>query len=127
MLGISCLQNFFGKQVRVDDSDHAALFIHDGESEKFIKHEELACLEYGCFRGNSHDAPHHYFMQRGFQWRSQQTPGRDDAYKSLLFIDRVKVNYTLANALASDPLQRVANRHVSIQQRKILPRVVNDR
>ena len=115
ILSIACFQNFLGKQVRVDDSNHAALLVHDRESEEFIKHEELARVEHRCLRRNSHNAPHHHFANRGFQWRGQQAPGRHDAHQSLLFIDRIKINYALAHALAPDPLQRFANRHVRIQ------------
>jgi hypothetical protein len=32
ILRIACFQNLLGKQVRVDDSNHAALFVHDWES-----------------------------------------------------------------------------------------------
>src|SRR5262249_59168547 len=100
ILCLACFQNLLGKQVRVDDSNHPALFVHDRESEKFVKHKELARVEHRCFRRNSHDAPHHDFAQRGFQWRHQQAPGRHDANESLLFIDRIKINYALAHTLA---------------------------
>src|SRR6185369_1382029 len=115
ILSIACFQDFFGKQVRIDDSNHAALLVYDRESEEFVKHEELARVEYRCFRRNGDDAPHHHFVQRGFQWRGQQAPRRDDTYESFLFIDRVKVDYTLAHTLTPDLLQRFANRHVGIQ------------
>ena len=127
ILGLACFQDFFGKQIRVDDSNHAALFVHDRESEEFVKHEELARVEHRCLRRNSHDAPNHHFAQCGLQWRGQQAPGRHDAHESLLFIDRVEINYALTNALAPDPLQRFANRHVRVQQRKIFPRMLEDR
>src|SRR5258708_37029018 len=42
ILSISCSQNFFGEQVRIDDSHHAALFVHDWECEKFVKQKEIA-------------------------------------------------------------------------------------
>src|SRR5206468_2720794 len=59
ILCVACFQNFLGKQIRVDDSNHAALFVNDRESEEFVEHEELARVEHRCVRRNSHDAPHH--------------------------------------------------------------------
>ena len=127
ILSIACFQNFLGKQVRVDDPNHAALLVHHRESEEFVKHEELTRVEHRCLRWNSHNALHHHFAERGLQRRGQQTPGRHDAHESVLFVDRIKINYALAHALAPDPLQRFANRHVGVQQRKIFPRMLDDR
>src|SRR5215831_7203965 len=75
--------------------NNVALFINDRECEKLVKDEELTRVEQRCFRRNSHDAPHHHFVQCGFQWRCQQPPGRHDAHQPVLFVDRIKVNYTL--------------------------------
>ena len=126
VLALASLQNFFREKVRVDDADDAAFLVHDGESEKFVKHEKFARIENGSLGGNSDDPTYHDFAQRRFERRGQQAPRGHYACQSLLFINDVKINDPLTHPLASDALQRVAHSHVRIEQRKILSRMLDD-
>ena len=121
------LQNFLGKQIRVDHADDVALLVHNGEGEKLVEHKEFASVQDGCVGRNGNDALHHDLAQLCFQRCGQQATRWNHADKPTPFVHYIKVNDTLAYAFAPDALECFAHGHIVVEQRKILTRVLDNR
>src|ERR1700724_3194140 len=57
--GVVALQNALHENIRVHNSDHAALGVDHGKCEEFVEHEKLACFQNGRLRWQRDYARHH--------------------------------------------------------------------
>ncbi len=121
------LQEFFGEKTHVHDADDPFPGIHHGKREEFVEHEKLARLQHGDARRDGHDAPDHDVVQRRVQRRDEQPARRQHADQSVGFIHDVEINEPFAGALATDGFERPGDSRRAFQQRKIKPRVGEDR
>src|SRR5215470_3504183 len=121
------LKNALQKDVRIHDSDHTPLRVHNWKCEKFVEHKKFACLQNSRFSRQSDHPVHHDVAQESARNRREQSACRNNADQPLAFIDRVKVNDAFADSFASNGSQRFLDAGLRFEQREISPRVIESR
>ena len=124
---VARLKNFLGKQTDIDHTNNPTLFVNNRKREELVEHKKFACVEDGSLRRNGYEPADHDLSERSIERRGEQPPSGQHSDESLFRIDRVEVNNALADTFAADALERVRHAHVSVQEWKIFPRVLNDR